>query len=411
MLSPMAQDLSRGARLAAGGLGAVLAVSLAACGSSEATTAGGGSVDADCMAVPTIAPKDPQGVVAQLPDDVAAGYNGYPVEVLPSAWSDWKPSHPGPYRVGVIWQPPVNPTIVQMHDHMITELQASGEVEIIADVAPQSPTDVPGALQLFDQLVAKKPDLIILSPIASEPFAAKVDAAGAAGLPVVTPFLPVESEYAIGPTYNNWLTGAQLASSVAEEIGGEGNVLVVRGIPGVQSDTDMNAGFTAVIEQCSGLELAGEVVGNYNVAEAKSAVLQFLSTHPEPIDAVLQIGVMTPGVIQAFEQLGRPVPVIADSGATHASVGYAHDHADSYVEIGSSNSRPGQGRAFAETVLRTLRGEGPVVNHMVVPATMIEQSDVDDIYEDGWTLGDLNDATHPDDVFMTDAQLGAFFGE
>jgi len=400
----------RGARVVAGGLGAVLALSLAACGSSIGS-ASGGAADAECVAIPQVAPKDPEGVVAKLPDDVAAGYNGYPVEVLPSAWSDWKPTHAGPYEVGIIWQPPVNPTIVQMHDQMTQALDASGEVDIVADVAPQNPTDVPGALQLFDQVLAQKPDLIILSPIASEPFAAKVDEAGEAGIPVVTPFLPVASKFAIGPTYNNWLTGAMLASKVAEEIGGQGTVLIVRGIPGVQSDTDMTAGYEAVVEQCSGLNLVGEVVGNYNVAEAKSAILQFLSTHPEKIDAVLQAGVMTPGVIQAFEQLGRPVPVIADSGATHASVGYAHDHADSYVEIGSSNSRPGQGHAFAETVLRTLHGDGPVINQMAVPATIIESTDVAKIYEDGWDLGDLNDATHPDDVFMTDAHLDAFFGK
>lgn len=402
--------LGRGARLATGGLGVALALSLAACGSSESGTANAGSADADCVNVPTVAPKDPDGVVAKLPADVATAYNGYPVEVTASAWADWKPSHPGPYEVGVLWQPPVNPTIGEMHDEMMKALEESGEVEIVADVAPQSPTDVPGALQLFDQLVAKKPDLIILSPIASEPFAAKVDEAGKTGIPVVTPFLPVASKYAIGPTYNNWLLGASLASNVAEEIGGKGDVLVVRGIPGVQHDTDVYAGYEAILEQCPGLNVVGEVVGNYNVAEAKSGVLQFLSTHPEKIDAVLQVGVMTPGIVQAFEQLGRPVPVIADSGSTRASVAYAHEHADSYVEIGSSNSRPGQGGAFAMTVLRTLHGEGPELNHMVVPATLIDQDDVDSIYEEGWTSGDLSDATHPDDVFMTDDQLNAFFG-
>lgn len=410
MTSYKPHGLRRGARLAVGGLGAVLVISLAACGSSEADSAGKGSADAGCVNVPTVAPKDPDGVVAKLPDEVAAAYNGYPVDVFASAWADWEPSHPGPYKVGVLWQPPVNPTIGEMHDEMMKALEQSGEVEVIADVAPQSPTDVPGALQLFDQLLAKKPDLIILSPIASEPFAVKVDDAGKAGIPVVTPFLPVASKYAIGPTYNNWLLGASLASKVAEEVGGKGNVLIVRGIPGVQHDTDVFAGYEAVVEQCSGLKVAGEVVGNYNVAEAKSATLQFLSTHPEKIDAVLQVGVMTPGIIQAFEQLGRPIPVIADSGATRASVAYAHEHADSYVEIGSSNSRPSQGGAFAKTVLRTLHGEGPDLNHMVATATLIEQADVDAIYEEGWTSGDLSDATHPDDVFMTDDQLNAFFG-
>lgn len=182
---------------------------------------------------------------------------------------------------------------------------------------------MPGALQLFDQIMSKKPDLIILSPIASEPFIKKVDEAGQAGVPVVTPFLPVASKYAIGWSLNSITTGVTLGTKVARQIGGKGSVLIVRGIPGVQSDTDVNMGFKAALAQCPDLKVAGEVLGNFNVADTKSAILQFLSTHTGKIDAVFECGAMTPGVIQAFEQLGRPIPVIADVGATQGGIAYA----------------------------------------------------------------------------------------
>jgi ribose transport system substrate-binding protein len=395
-----------------GGAVAALAIGMVACGGESAATPGkdeaAPAADGACFTIPEVAPNDPSGVVASLPKDLQAGYAGYPAEILPSAWADWKPDHEGPYKVGIIWQPPINPLIVQMHEDLKKTLKESGEVEIIADLAPQNPMDVPGALQLFDQVVAQKPDMIIMAPLASEAFVDKIEQAGKAGIPVSTPLLPVASEYAIGSSLNNWLTGATLATKVAEEIDGTGNVLVVRGIPGVQLDTDVAAGYQSVLDRCPNLNVAGEVVGNFNVADAKSAVLQFLSSHTGNIDAVLQVGVMTPGVIQAFEQLGRPVPVIADSGSTQASVAYAHENAEAYPLIGNSDPT-GQGTAFAEIALRTLHGDGPLVNQMVSPVGLLTSEDVPGLFQEGWNIGSLDAIQVDEDVFLTSDELDALF--
>jgi ribose transport system substrate-binding protein len=401
--------LRRAGRAMAGAFTAVLVLSLAACGSSsDASSAGSSSADASCVTIPDVAAKDPQGVLAKLPADVAAAFNGYPGEILPSAWAGWKADHAAPYKVGILWQPPVNPVMVKMHDEMKSALEASGAVQIVADVAPQGPTDVPGALQLFDQILSNKPDLIILSPIASEPFIKKVDEAGQAGIPVVTPFLPVASKYAIGWSLNSFTTGVTLGTKVAGQIGGKGNVLIVRGIPGVQADTDVNTGFKAALAQCPDLKVAGEVVGNFNVADTKSAILQFLSTHTGQIDAVFESGAMTPGVIQAFEQFGRPIPVIADVGATQGGIAYAHDHSKSYIEIGNDNAS-GQGEATAKVVMRTLENGGPIVNTMVVAPTFIDAKEVPTVYQKGWEIGNLDLVTLPGNVFLPDNVLDHFF--
>jgi len=393
----------------AGALTAVLAISLAACGSSSnSSSAAGSSADASCVTVPNVAAKDPQGVLAKLPADVARAFDGYPGEILPSAWAGWKADHAAPYTVGILWQPPVNPVMVKMHDEMKAALEASGKVQVVADVAPQGVTDVPGALQLFDQILAMEPDLIILSALASEPFIKKVDEAGQAGIPVVTPFLPVASKYAIGWSLNSYTTGVTLGTKVAGQIGGRGNVLIVRGVPGVQADTDVNTGFKAALAQCPDLKVVGEVVGNFNVADTKSAILQFLSTHTGTIDAVFQSGAMTPGVIQAFEQFGRPVPVIADVGATQGGIAYAHGHAESYTEIGNDNAS-GQGEATAKVVMRTLQEGGPILNTMVVAPTFIDSKDVPTVYQESWETGDLDLVTLPGNVFLPDNVLDHFF--
>ena len=406
----MSITMRRGAhqwRLLAGACTLALPLALAACaeGGSSASGASG-----DCGTIPKIAPKDPAGVLDELPTDMAAAYNGYAHEVQPSAWADWKPSGPGPYEVGILWPPPTNPGIVQQLEEMTAALEASGIVKIVSSVAPKDPTDIPGSLQLFNQLVAQKPDMIIMMPLAADPFVDAVDAAGKAGIPVVTPWLPVPSKYAIGVGNNHFQTGATLAAKIASDLGGKGNVMLVHGIPGIAIDTDTFAGVEAALELCPDIKVVGEVTGNFNTAATKQAVLQFLSTHPEQIDAVFQPGVMAVGAVQAFEQLGRPAPKVTDPGATHQSIAYAHENASTFDEYGTSYSIDHLSKAFAESALRTLRGEGPVVNHMIVEPAWIYSEDVDSVYQDGWAIGDEAGAALPDDEFMSTEQFDAFFG-
>lgn len=385
----------------------------AASASASATVAasGGGAVAAGaCGSVPRVAPNDPQHLVAGLPASDASAYNLYQSPVLPSAWAHWKPSHAGPYKVAILWQPVVNTFVTNTLGALTSTLKASGKVHIVASVAPQNPTDIPGDLQLFNQLVAMKPDLIIAFPLAPGPFVGPVNAAGRAGIPVVTPWSPVPSQYSIGVAANIALEAATLTSDVAAQIGGKGTVLEVHGIPGIQSDSDAFAGFKAALAQCPGIQVAGEVTGDYSVAATKGAVLQFLAAHPGKIDAVVQSGVMTAGIIQAFQQLGRPIPLIADVGSTQGSIAYADQHSSSYKEFGASTPDAAIGQVAAQVTLRTLAGDGPKLNNLVTALKYITTADVAQVYQSGWALTSQNDAAIPGDGFMSTQQLDTFFG-
>src|SRR3954447_7278971 len=170
-MSPISSRvLHPGRRLTAlAGAAAVTTLVLTACGSgaSGGTAAGASGSSAaagKCGSVPNVAPKDPQNVLAGLPHDVSAAYNGYTGEVLPSAWADWKPSHPAPYRVAILSDPPVNAFQTTLFESMTSELQKAGGLQVVARVSPQAQNGVPGDLQLLTQRVADKPDLIIAEP-------------------------------------------------------------------------------------------------------------------------------------------------------------------------------------------------------------------------------------------------------
>ncbi len=411
-------------RLRALGAGAgvlALSLTLAACsgGTAEPAPSGAGSTspaasaapaaEGQCGSVPEIAPQDPDGVVAALPAELQASYNGFPQPVQASAWADWKPSDDGPWDVAVLWQPPMNTFVSNTHKGLMDTLEASGNVNVVADLAPKDPTDVPGQLQQFNQAVAQKPDLIILMPLAAEPFIEPIEAAAEAGIPTVTPWLPVPTKSAIGISQNDWLAAAKISANVAASIGGKGDALMVHGIPGITSDTNAFAAFESVLALCPDIKQAGEVTGNFSTAATQAAVLQFLSTHPGEIAAVFQAGVMTPGVIQAFEQLGRPVPAIADLGSTQGSIAYAYENQDTYKEFGGSVPDEAIGRVAADVALRTLSGDGPKVSTILTELKPIDNTNLDKVYQEGWTVNGSDDAWFPDDTFMEPDVLDQFF--
>ena len=128
-------------------------------------------------------------MLAKLPASVAANYDGYTSPVAPSAWANWKPSHAAPYKVAIVWNPPVNTFAVNTLKAMTAALRAAGNIHIISSTAPQSPSDVPGNIQLYNQAVAEKPDLIISFPLASGPLIPAVEAAAKKGIPTVSPWV------------------------------------------------------------------------------------------------------------------------------------------------------------------------------------------------------------------------------
>ena len=404
-------------RIFAVGLGGtMLAFSLAACGSqdtpsaaSAVTESAGVPAAGECGAVPSKAPTDPDGVIASMPKDVQANYNLYATPVLASAWADWKPSHAGPYKVAILWQPPLNDFVSKTHEALVTTLKDSGDVKIIADVAPQGPTDVPGSLQQFGQLVAMKPDLIIAFPLAAEPFVEPINQAGKAGIPVVVPWSPVPSKYAVSVAANQVLGSASLAAQTLRAMDGKGSVLEVHGIPGLGADNDIFTGFKAALGNCPKVKVAGEITGNFVSAGAKAAALQFLSTHPAGVNGVLQAGAMTTGIVQAHEQLGKPVPPIADIGSTEGSLSYFSSHKDALV-ASQSVTYQGIGSSTGRVALRILAGDGPKSNQIVTLQKSITRENLSDIVKPGWNEASAKGASVPGDQLFSDSDLDDFFG-
>jgi ribose transport system substrate-binding protein len=101
--------------------------------------------------------------------------------------------------------------------------------------------------------------------------------------------------------------GEQLAQFVVDQLKAKGNVVMVTGVAGTGADNDRNAGAKKVFAANPGIKVVATYSGSWDSATAQRQTAAQLPSLPK-VDGVWVSG-GTDGVIKAFLEAGRPVPV------------------------------------------------------------------------------------------------------
>jgi ribose transport system substrate-binding protein len=378
---------------------------------SAAATAGTSAARAAaCGTIPTVKPPDPNGVLKKLPTDLQGLYNGASTPVLKSAWANWKPKKKGPYTIGVSWGAITNPFQTYSYNEVQKLLKKSKMVKSVVAYAIPAPTDVATQLQQFNSLVQQKVDLIVLQPQSAASLQPAVDAAGKAGIPVIGAVSAINSKYAFSVSPNEYNDASTLSSALVKQLGGSGTLLEVHGIAAVQVDIDAFTAFKAVLANCPDVKVAGEIVGNFAAPLAKAATLQFLSTHPENIDGVLQTASMAPAIIQAFQQQGRKVPTVIDIQAQRGSLGYWLANKTTYKGVAAPSGPQAFSNLAVRIALRILNGQGPKLNVIYFKNPLVSTAaQLATVAQSSWDINTPGTAETPKADWLTDTDLNSLF--
>ncbi|WP_100810480.1 MULTISPECIES: substrate-binding domain-containing protein [unclassified Microbacterium] len=394
-----------------------VAVLLAGCGSGGATVGSSSAptssgMASECGEVPNIPPNFVDGADAELTDATKELFSGYPGPVRVSPYADME-AKPGPWRIGFSSFAPNSAWVTNLFQGMEDAFQKAkelglveGELEmsILPDAATQTPAD---QIAGFQSLVRDGVDGVIMLPIAADPLAPALTEAGEAGIPTVIMGNTSPSEYAISANPLNIAGGT---AETIKALGGKGDIVVVRGMQGAAAETYGYDQIKTMIDACPDLNIIGEINGNWNNATTKTAMQQFLVSHPGQIDGVLQNGIMAQGVIQAFEQVGRDVPIVNMVGGQAGDLSYFADHLDEgYVTGGSAYNGNQQAWAAMRILLNTLAGNGPKVTDIPIQVPVVTKDNVKSLVPEGATLNDLGDPLGSPNDFAPQSYLDQFF--
>lgn len=175
----------------------------------------------------------------------------------------------------------------------------------------------------------------------------------------------------------DWIkTNEMKTQYIADRLGNKGNVIVLRGVSGSAPDAGMYEGTMNIINKYDGLVKVAEVLGEASATKAQEAILKILPSLPEVDAVVTQGGGEAIGVVQAFEQSGRKMPiVIGDNTAEFIRWWSAAKAKDGYATI-SSAAPPSCSSAALWTAINILNGM-KVPQNMMLAFSVVDQDTVD----------------------------------
>ena len=413
-------------RVVASSTGIVLTALLAGCGGasgqvgSGATGAGTtdtkGKASAGCGQVPTIAPKDPDGAVKALPADLQKAYNAYGEDVFASAWRE-KKALGRPAKVGFSYLPASNPfatAVIKQVQASFDAAKAKGLVKgklvkrIMTDPATMTPAE---QIRGYNELVDSGVDIIYITPLSGDAMVTAVDAAGKKGVVTIAFSSTIRSKYAVNVAENAYLNIAEPTAQVAGQLKGKGNVVIVRGFQGMATETIGYKAIKDILAACPDMKVIGEVGGAFVPPVAKAELLKFLSSHPQKIDMVAQLGVMGSGVYAAFESTGRDTPKVVDAGASASSLAsWKKLSADGYETAGTGGNGTQEAKAWFTVGMMVMQGAGPKAGTITREPSLITEENLSEYLPGGATVSDLGEV-EDGEPWMPREYLDKFFDD
>lgn len=186
------------------------------------------------------------------------------------------------------------------------------------------------------------------------------------GVPTASMTGFLTSPYAMSTSVNYTMTGYLIAQWLAESIGGEGNVVVIEGIPGTSASDSQHRGMLMGFEQYPDIKVVAEIAGMWTPQVAQTELQKWLSANTVEVNGYAVQSSGETGALKAMEQSGRPIVPMAFGGEIGALC-YWRQNPD-FIDTAIYAWPPGDDAEFAMNVLlRTMMGQGPKIQSILVP--------------------------------------------
>jgi ribose transport system substrate-binding protein len=409
----------RTVRLTLGVGGALLLAAATACSSSSSSSSSSASSSASasssssasalsgsCGTIPNIAYNDQSGLVSSL-GSYAANYDGFDGTIYKSPWSTWKGAS-GNVKVGILIDGLDNPYQTALESSLESGLKAFGYSTIALAPSAASVTD---QLQGYQTLLNDGVNMIIAQVQSPTAYNSLIDKAAKAGIPTVGVLNDIADQNAVNVVPNSVLGGMKLAQFVVQQAQGKGLIMFIHGIAGVPIDTDTMNGANDVLKLCSGITTNESIVTQFQASIAKQQVLSYLNTHPQTVNGVITAGPFTSGVIEAFQQAGRTVPVVTNNGLDEGGLAYWVQHKSTYNGVALANTPNGLAYATTQVAHKMLAGDGVKINTLSIDPPLATNANLTTYVtiDPSWTINSAGTATGPADLYVSNSFIDAIF--
>lgn len=261
------------------------------------------------------------------------------------------------YRVAAILQSQVN-------EYMVLWANAAKEHPAVKDgtvalTILDGQQDAATQANLFDNAITEKYDAIIFSPVDIEAGNDPVRRSNEAGIPVfgtVTAITHPEL-YKSFINSDDVAAGKILSQSVADRIGGKGDIVIIEGMMGQSAQVQRIDGITKALKAYPNIRVLETKTANWSRADAQSLTENWLTAHPGQINGIIaENDEMAIGALEAVKAHGldpTKLPVAGIDGITDALLAVKKGQMMSTLQDADA-----QAKGSIDLVLRDLEGPG-----------------------------------------------------
>jgi ribose transport system substrate-binding protein len=301
-----------------------------------------------------------------------------------SAYRDFVAKNPPPWTIGYASSYAGNTWRAGVMDRLQnTIIPKWKDLGLIDDVIiTQSNLNDATQIQQIRQLVDQDVDAIIVCCSNPTALNAAVEYAYNNDVAVFSGIGYLTSPYAVNSSANFVVGGRMMGEWMAKEIGGEGTVLNVEGIPGASASDSQNLGIEAAMAEYPDIKVKGPLSGMWTDQVAQAEVQRWLATNPGKLDGIIIQSASELGGLRALQQSGRPmVPITI--GSEEGALCYWRNNPD-YVSAAIHAWPPGDDfELIWNIMMRTLQGQGPKIQSILTkPLLMTRDEMMEVIAED-----------------------------
>lgn len=290
-------------------------------------------------------------------------------------------------------------------------------VEIFEQVAAAAQTDgliasyevqngdntVNAQIAQINSFILSDVDAICINAASPTALNSVIDQAVDQGIVVVAfdSIVNTEKAYTIDNDWNDY--GGQQCDYILNRLNGTGNVIIIRGVSGSSSDQGINTAIHNRIDGEAGIKVVAEIYGEASATKTQEELMKLLPSLPE-VDAVFTNGGGDAlGVVRAFEQAGREVPIVMGDNSAEFIQWWIQAKEESGYETISVGTGPGCSSAAFWAALNILDGKD-VPREMYLGITTVTQDTVEQ-------YADLQPGTIVSEVFSNEYVVNNLIGK
>jgi ribose transport system substrate-binding protein len=289
--------------------------------------------------------------------------------------------------------------------------EAGCEIELVIESAD---TDVQGQIQQIQNLLNRGVDAIIVNPGDQTGLNSALEEAVEEGVVVISVDQEIGAEGVINVVIDQKEWAKQSITWLAEQLGGEGNIVLIEGFVGHPANEARMEGVEEVLAEYPDIEVVGRESGMWDQATGQQVASDLLASIPD-IDAIWTQDGMATGVLTAL-RTANPEEWPLVTGEARAS--YLKLWQETLAErpdfktIGVVNP-PGVGASGLRVAMELLLGAevdesqfaGPFGNTLYVPIPFaVDETNFEDNFE---TFGEAPDS-YTLDGMITQAEAQGF---